>query len=177
MSLPAEQLDIKTLNRLDIPRTVQSPQGIDTLLLQKILNLTYNVNDLTRIPFKLDDRVDSDISAAGASFTAPIDARRIIFLMRFSYSATATVGNRTVVLDKRTKGSNTVVRIISRTITASVGETWFVGPLGTTATTVAISLNYPLRLEPEASLIVDDTTNIDNLDDVGWDIEYVEIPI
>ncbi len=178
MSLPLEQLKDQNLKRLDIPdKTVESPQGLNTLYLQKVLNLTYQVNNIWTIPHKTDIRTASDITASGASFTAPIDKRRLIFSMRITFVTTATVGNRVTKIRRNDKPGNVITGFMDRTIAASQTETYTFGPSSASDSTLTFNLSYPIVLEPEWVILVDDTSNVDNLDDVAWNIEYLEIPI
>lgn len=178
MSLSPEQLDIKVLNRLDLPKTVESPQGLNTLYLQKLINLVYNVNDLYGVPHKADIRAAAAIVAAGVSFAAPINAKRIIFNMFVTTVTTATVGTRTWIVRKVDKASNILHHMIVITAVASTTQRYIIVQ-GTASGLgdVGIELNSPEVLEPEWSILVDDTANVDNADTVAWNIEYLEIPV
>lgn len=180
MSELVEQLDRKTLDRLDLPKSFESQQGLDRLFLQKLLNLAYIVNDIWSMPHKVDVRAASDITAAGATFTAPVNARRLIFSMQIAVVTTATVGSRGIVIQRRDKTGTNATRLngfINRTLTASITETYDIGPVDAGDGIVTRQITTPLVLEPEWVIIVDDTSNIDNLDGVRWNIEYLEIPI
>ncbi len=179
MSLPVEQLDIKTVNRLDILKTVESPQGLDKLFLQKLLNLVYLTNDLQQQTHTLGSRSLSDITAAGASFTSPINVRRLVFSIFVTLTTTATVGSRQILFSVRTKADNNFFRFMTgRAVAASTTETYQVGPYtASSGATISIESSYPIHLEPEWKIIIDDTSDIDNADDVAWDVDYVEVPI
>ncbi len=177
MSLPLEQLKDQTLKRLDIPnKTVESPQGLNTLYLQKLLNLVYVANSLEQLPHLLDSRAASDVGS-GARFTAPIDARRIVFSMAFTYTATATAGTRTPKVRRQNKAGTIVNAWIDDSLTASQAERYELGPASATASAATIILNYPVMLMPEWYVAITDGAAIDTADDVAWEIEYLEIPI
>lgn len=178
MSLPAEQLDRKTLDRLDLPKTFESQTGLDRLLLQKFLNLVYNVNDLWNLRHRVDIRDAAAVTAAGVAFTAPVDARRIVFAIFITYTATATVGTRTVEVTRENKAGNVITGFISQSRTASQAGFFLISEgSGNQGLTVVVTINFPVVLEPEWAITVDDSGNIDNNDSVAWSIDYVEIPI
>ncbi len=176
---PLEQLDRKVLDRLDIPhKTVESPQGLSTLAIQKILNLVYLVNDPVSIRHLLDVRAAAAVGASGVTFAAPINARRLIFSLRILYVATATVGGRNVNIDYLDKAANVIIRLVQIGPTASQTKRIQMSPSTQSGETdVTLQNSMSLTLEPEWSIRVDDGNNIDNADTVAWTIQYVEIPI
>ncbi len=177
MSVPFEQLDRKTLDRLDLLRTEDSPQGLDRLLLQKILNLVYVTNLLDRTPHQVDVRAASDITSNGARLTAPIDKRRIIFSVRATLATTATAGNRNVVVDRRTKADSILNRLINETVAASTTRDYEISMVSSSNASIHRQLAYPMTLDPEQYFAIDDVADIANLDDVDWRIDFIEIPI
>src|SRR5213592_4445626 len=92
-----EQVDISTLKRLDLPKTAASKQGLDFLYLEKVLNLTYLVNDLQAATHNIDSKTATGITTNGQAFTAPLNSRYIIYSLRFTYICSATVGTRGIV--------------------------------------------------------------------------------
>ncbi len=175
MSLPVEQLDTKTLNRLDLPKTAESPVGLDRLWLQKLINLVYITNDISKTPHKFDVRAASDRGAAGARFTAPVDARRIIFSVRARLVTTATAGGRTIVVERRNKALDLANQFVSETVAASTTRNYEISMSNSSSAEVHRQITYPIILEPEWFLVHDG--DIDDGDDVSWVIDYVEIPI
>ncbi len=182
MSLPLEQLTDQTLKRLDIPdKTVESPQGLSTLYLQKLVNLVYLINDPNQIPHKLDVKAAGAVGAAGQTFTAPINARRLIFSMHFQPVNSGVAGTRNWEVTRRNK-AGTKMNYLVRLDVAAVSTTidFEISMLSSTQLPVDVlqQLTYPMRLEPEWSILIDDLQDIDVAGDtVAWQIEYAEIPL
>ncbi len=171
-----QQIDKDTLNRLDLPKTTESGQGLDTLYLEKSISLVYVANALETIPRDRDVLATVAIGAAGQRFTCPINAQRIIFGGRFNFSTTATVGSRALTLDWRTKANSQVMGFLSRTVTASLVEQYQISPSSASTATVTFQISYPMILQPEDFILFDDASNIHNTDTVSWVIDYTEVP-
>lgn len=178
MSLEAHVVDPKTLDRLDLPKLRDALRGIDELLLQKLLNLVYQVNDVDTVPHKLDSRTASAITANGATFTCPIDERRIVHTVRINLVTSATVGSRNILITRRNKAGTILSSFINEPVAASTARNYTISPQGTSPDSVIVTLNYPLRLEPEWTIEVDDQADINNTSDtVAWEIDYLRIPV
>jgi len=172
-----EQLDSATLKRLDLPKTAESPQGLSGIYLPKLISLVYVVNGIVGVPHLVDLKIATGVTTPGLQFTPPTGTKRIIFEMEFDYTATATVGTRTVIIEKRIKNSSRVVRYLNDGPTAGQARSYFIGPSNTTVGNVNVQITFPIELEPEWSITIDDGANIDAADSVTWQIEYVELPV
>ena len=172
-----ELLDPKTLRRLDLPKTAQSPQGLSNILLEKVLTPTYVTNDPNSIIHKTDIRAASIRTATGAGFVTPQDVRRIIFSIRFNYVCTATVGTRTYVIQRTDQTPTILNRWIQQTLTASQNNTVEISTASASGgTDFHRQIAFPFVLEANWQLVVNDVSNIDPNDTVAWQIEYLEIP-
>ena len=172
-----QQIHQDTLNRIIIPKLKTQTSGVDYLVLQKELVLAFLVNDLLQIPHSHDSRAGSPSTANGAPFAAPINAKRIVFSMRITWGATATVGNRVIAVQKLTKAGTAIIKWISDGATANQTRIYEIGPSATTTGTSTIALNYPVTLQKEQSILINDGANIDANDTVAWEIDYVEISL
>ncbi|SRR5713101_6404128 len=172
-----ELLDPKTLNRLDLPKTSQSPQGITGMLFQKVLLPVYVTNLLELVPHKTDIKAATAVTLNGQLFQAPSNTRRQFFSAEITYTATPTVGTRSVAIDKIDKANNILYRFLLDAPTASQARGYQI-VLGTSSgfSNISVQLSTALVLEQEWSIRVDDVANIDNADTVAWNIEYLENP-
>ena len=170
----------KTLKNLDLPRLGNSETGIDRLYIEKSIQLVYLANDVYRVRHQEDILQATGILAAGQSFTAPINAKRLVFSFRFTYTTTATAGNRNISIQKSSKVTGDVItRYIQDSPIAASTTRIYQGQLGTTSgyANVAVELHQPISLEPEWFINIDDGANIDNADSVSWTIEYTEFQV
>lgn len=178
MSDELEDLDTKTVRQLDLPRTLQSPQGLFGLKFPKVIIPVFVTNLLEKLPHKFSDL--SEPIGNGHKFTAPIDARRILYEATFVFSASGTVGNRAVQIFRRDKEGTRFFGLYTEdTLTQSTVGRYYLGPASATVVMegVSIQLAYPLTLEPEWYFEVRDGNTIDNVNDVlTWHIDYVEVP-
>lgn len=171
-----ELLDPTTLKRLDLPKTATSPQGLNEILMERSITLTYQTNNPQAAHVE-NTRSAAAIGTTAILFTAPTSARRIIYSWRMQYATSAVVGTRNISVAKVGKDFTRIIQqYVSKTVVASTTEIYCIsGEVGVTGTNV-ITQNYPTVLEPEWSLFFDDTSNIDGAGDtLLWEIDYVEI--
>ncbi len=169
-----DELDPATLRRLDLPATSGSRRGLADLVLVKHLNLVYVTNDPARIPHAVDVRPASDITAAGARFTAPENAIRVFFNWRMTITTTATAGLRSIDVMRKDKNGNVIDHYLNLGPGAS---TSLIGRSVGLHSGSSIVLQHPTSLSPEWYLSVDDNLDVDNGDDVSWTIDYLEVPL
>src|SRR6266480_3587482 len=160
-----EQLDSKTLKRLDLPKSAVSPSGLSEVLLMKVLTPVYLTNDSNSILHQTDIRAAAARTANGATFACPASSRRIVFSIRFNYTCTATVGTRTYVIDRRDKVPNVINRSVSQTLTASqTNNVEISSESASGGTDIHRQIAYPWILEAEWSITISDISNIDIAD-------------
>lgn len=179
MSEELEDLDSKTIQTLDLPRTVQSGRGLFGLKLPKVIIPVYITNDPDRIPHARKNQPAIAITSAGKLFSSPIDKIRTVFNVDLSYVATATAGTRSFIIRTLDKELNIVSKYVFDTsISAGLSKTFSIGRgAESDVSSSVVSINYPISLSPEWSIIFDDQSDIDNLDTVAWRIEYQEVTI
>ncbi len=148
------------------------------MLFQKVLLPVYATNLVELVPHKTDIRQTAGVTVNGALFTTPVSARRQFFGGSMTYSCTATVGTRSVAVDKIDKVNQIYYRYLLDAPTASQVRGYQI-VLGTTSgfSNISIQLSFPQVLEQEWSIRIKDVNNIDVADTVAWTYEYLEIPI
>lgn len=179
MSVEFERLDSATLKRLDLPASADSPQGLENIPLVKALSLVYLCNSIER-PHRSDIRAATSLPLVGALFTAPVSARRILFSMVITVKTSTTAGTRTIIVERDNKAGLLLQRFDGpRNQATDVTFNYFISSCsgGVSSSSLYVAINFPMVLEPEWSILIDDTANITTTDTVAWEIEYVEVPI
>lgn len=185
MSVEFERLDAGTLKRLDLPpSTAESPQGLENILIAKVLNLVYIVNASERPHQFLSSGIGigAAITADGIRYTTPINERRLVWGLHLIYTCSATAGTRVVRVRRHGKDDFLIQEYARQNLTAtqslSVNIHVADGTTGPYSFIVNRQITNPIHMEPETFFLIDDAVDISPTGDtVTHRIEYVPFPI
>lgn len=178
MSDELEDLDVKFVQKLDLPKTAQSGRGLFGLRLPKVVLLVFVTNNPDRIPHSLDRQALTAITGGGKRHTAKIDTMETVYNIEATYTSSATVGTRSFTITVINKAVAIITTYVFETFGASLTRTYSIGR-GAEAdvSTSVVSINYPIHLAQEWSILFSDGNLIDANDLISWSIEYQEVTI